>query len=77
MMALLTFAQDIIITSDAQKIEAKIMEVSKAEIKYKEWDNLEGPLFVMATSEISSVIYSNEKVGHYTGCFACDAGREC
>lgn len=65
MMALLTFAQDIIITSDAQKIEAKIMEVSKAEIKYKEWDNLEGPLFVMATSEISSVIYSNGKVVLY------------
>jgi hypothetical protein len=33
------FAQDIIVTIDAKKIEAKIIEVSKSEIKYKEQDN--------------------------------------
>lgn len=66
MVTLLTFAQDIIVTSDAQKIEAKITEVSKTEIKYKEWDNLDGPHFIIPTSEISSVIYSNGKVVLYS-----------
>lgn len=59
------YAQDIIITNDAQKIEAKILEVSKTEIKYKEMDNLEGPTFVLETKEISTVIYENGKVVLY------------
>ena len=59
------FAQDIIVTNDAQKIEAKILEVSKSEIRYKEQDNLDGPTFVLETNEISSIIYSNGKVVLY------------
>ena len=58
-------AQDIIVTTDAQKIEAKITEVSKSEIKYKEQNYLDGPTFVLATDEISSIIYSNGKVVLY------------
>ena len=57
-----TFAQDIIITSDSQKIEAKIVEVSKTEIKYKELDNLDGPMFVLPMEDIVSIIYANGKV---------------
>lgn len=59
------FAQDIILTTDAKKIEAKILEVSKTEIKYKELDNLDGPTFVLETTEIHSIIYSNGKVVLY------------
>ena len=65
MTSLLALAQDIIVTTDAKKIEAKILEVSKAEIKYKELDNLDGPTFIIEASEISSVIYSNGKVVLY------------
>ena len=59
------FAQDIIVTNDAKKIEAKILEVSKTEIKYKEADNLEGPTFVLGVEDINSIIYSNGKVALY------------
>ena len=59
------WAQDIIVTRDAQKIEAKILEVSKTEIKYKEKDNQNGPTFVLETKEIGSIIYSNGKVVVY------------
>lgn len=58
------FAQDIIVTTDA-KIEAQILEVSKSEIKYKEYDNLGGPTFIINTDEISSIIYKNGKVVLY------------
>lgn len=58
-------AQDVIITTDAQKIDAKIIEVSKTEIKYKEKDNPNGPTFVLETGEISSIIYANGKVVFY------------
>lgn len=63
--SILSFAQDIIVTTDAKKIEAKILEVSKNEIKYKEQDNLDGPTFILSTEEISSIIYSNGKVVLY------------
>ena len=58
-------AQDIIVTTDAKKIEAKILEVSKTEIKYKEQDDLEGPTFILEIKEINSIIYSNGKVVLY------------
>ena len=55
-------AQDIIITNDAKKIDAKIIEVSKKEIRYKEADNIDGPTFILEMSDINSIIYSNGKV---------------
>lgn len=66
MVALLTafnlFAADIIVTRDARRIEAKILEVSSTEIKYKEADNLEGPTFVLTSAEINTIIYNNGTV---------------
>ena len=59
------WAQDIIVTTDSKKIEAKILEVSDSEIKYKEKDYLDGPTFVMATDKISSLLYANGKVVLY------------
>ena len=56
------YSQDIIVTMDEKKIDAKILEVSKTEVRYKELDNLEGPVFVIATSDINTIIYSSGKV---------------
>lgn len=63
--ASLMFAQDIIITTDSRKIEAKILEVSKMEIKYKEYNDLEGPTFILPTTDINSIIYSSGKIEAY------------
>ena len=69
MVALLTafnlFASDIIVTRDARRIEAKILEVSSAEVKYKEIGNLEGPTFVLTSAEINTIIYENGTVKIY------------
>lgn len=56
------FAQDIIITRDAQRIESKIKEVSPTEIRYLFWDDQDGPVFVLPTSDIVTVIYQNGRV---------------
>lgn len=53
------FADDLIITKDSKSIKAKILEVSKSEIKYKDATNLEGPTFVLGADEIVSIIYEN------------------
>lgn len=58
-------AYDVILTTDANKIEAKITEVSKSEIKYKEKDNIDGPTFVLETTDIHSILYANGKVVLY------------
>lgn len=65
LLSLASYAQDIIVTTDAQKIEAKIIEVSKSAIRYKEPDNLDGPTFVLDTEDINTIIYSNGKVVLY------------
>ena len=61
-LSVISFAQDIIVTNDARKIEAKILEVSGTEVKYKETDNPEGPTFIISTNDINSIIYANGKV---------------
>ena len=55
-------AEDIIITNDAKKITAKIEEVTPTEIKYKKTNYLNGPSFVMPTSDILCVIFENDEV---------------
>ena len=55
-------AQDVIITREAKRIEAKIIEVSSTEIKYKEFSNQDGPTFVLNTTEINTIIYKNGSV---------------
>ncbi|MBR4218634.1 MAG: hypothetical protein IKR71_06270 [Bacteroidales bacterium] len=61
-ISVFSFAQDIIETIDAKRIEAKILEVSETEIKYKEIDNIEGPTFILSTNKIRSITYANGKV---------------
>ena len=62
LQSVLLMAADVIITNDSRKIDARILEVSKTEIKYKEVSNPDGPTFILSTDEISSVIYSNGTV---------------
>lgn len=65
MASMTLVAQDIIVTNDAKKIEAKILEVSTSEIRYKELDYLDGPIFILRADEINSIIYANGKVVCY------------
>ena len=55
-------AHDVIITHDAQRIDAVITEVSAVEVKYKQANFQNGPTFVLAIDDIATIIYSNGKV---------------
>ena len=63
--ALLMHAQDLIITKDAQQIRAKITEISKDAIRYLDFDNQEGPVFILETSDIVSIVFANGQVKVY------------
>lgn len=60
--SVLVCAQDIIITNDAKKIDAKVLEISETEIKYKEADDLEGPTYILGISKVLSIVLSSGKV---------------
>lgn len=55
----LSFAKDVIVTKQSEKIDAKIIEVSDEAIRYKKGGNLNGPTFVIKTKDISTVVYEN------------------
>lgn len=52
-------AQDIITTKDGSDIQARILEVTNSEVKYKRFSNLEGPTFTISKSDILIVRYEN------------------
>lgn len=53
------FSQDIIELKSGNKIEAKLLEITENTIRYKKYDNLEGPTYSTSLSEISSITYEN------------------
>ena len=60
-----TYSQDTIYTSHA-KILCRVNEVGIKEIKYKDWDNLEGSEIVIRKIDIQKIIFQNGSVV-YTG----------
>jgi len=58
-LALTTKAQDQLFKKDNSKLLVKITEVSPDEIKYKLFNNLNGPIYVVNKSEVSLLIYEN------------------
>lgn len=58
-------AQDIIVTKDAKRIEAKIQEVSSTEIKYKKFTYQDGPVFVLPIADVNSILFENGDVQVY------------
>jgi len=55
-------AQDLVILREGSVIEAKVMEISPTEIRYKRFDYLDGPTVIVPTSNVLSIRYENGKV---------------
>lgn len=55
-------AQDVIVTRDSKRIDAKVEEISETEVRYHRQDNPAGPVFVMPTSQIASIVFANGDV---------------
>ena len=59
-------AQDIIVKSDQTEIKVKVNEITETAIKYKKWDNMDGPLYNIAKTEVFMIIYANGKRENFT-----------
>ena len=56
------FAQDVIVTKDSKKIDAKVMEVNVNDVRYKKFDNPDGPSYALPKSDIVTIVYQNGRV---------------
>ena len=53
---------DLIIKTNSEKIEALIQEVSDTEVRYKKVNNPTGPVYIVKTADISTIIFANGEV---------------
>jgi hypothetical protein len=55
----LGYSQDVINGTNGEKIKAKVLEINSSEIKYKRFDNPDGPTYTILKSEVQSIQYPN------------------
>lgn len=53
------FSQDIIVFKTGDEIKAKILEITTDQIKYKKWDNVDGPTYSSTKAEVFMIKYLN------------------
>jgi hypothetical protein len=53
------FSQDVITKKTGEDIQSKVLEVGQTEVKYKKFDNQNGPIFTILKSEVLMVRYEN------------------
>jgi hypothetical protein len=54
-----SFAQDKIFFRDGLILEAKVIEVGIAEVRYRNWHNMDGPVYVRHKNDIEKIVYEN------------------
>lgn len=61
------FAQDILTKTNGDKVAVKVIEVSDTDIKFKMFDNQNGPLYSLSRTEVYSVHYINGTMDVFNG----------
>ncbi len=52
-------AQDLIVKTDATQVEARVLEISPEQIRYKRFSNPDGPTYVLPVSAVDYIRYAN------------------
>ena len=53
------YSQDLIIKKNGDNIKCKVIEISLTEVKYKKFENIDGPIYTLLSKEIESIKYEN------------------
>lgn len=61
-----TSAQDVIYRNNGKTIQSKIIEIGEDYVKYKEYDNQDGPLYNIDLARVKQIKYENGKVEKYS-----------
>jgi hypothetical protein len=54
-----TFSQDIIVLKNGDEIKSKVTEITTNELKYKKFENIDGPSYSIAKSDVFMIKYQN------------------
>jgi hypothetical protein len=60
------FSQDKIYRKNGKVVEAKIVEVSSSEVKYREYANPDGPIYVLEADRIKKIVFADGKTETFT-----------
>jgi hypothetical protein len=60
-------AQDIIIKKKGKDIKAKVLEITQTIIKYKRFDNLNGPIYIIPKIDVYTIRYKNGRTISFDG----------
>ncbi|GAB3814733.1 hypothetical protein GCM10028895_08110 [Pontibacter rugosus] len=52
-------AQDMIMKRSGEKVEAKVLEITPSEIKYKRFSNQEGPIYILPKADVTLIQYAD------------------
>ncbi|HLO91605.1 MAG TPA: hypothetical protein VK172_10620 [Lentimicrobium sp.] len=58
-LTITAFSQDIITTKRGDDIPSKVLEITSSEIKYKDPENMDGPVYVLDKTEVLMIRYEN------------------
>ncbi|MCD4788720.1 MAG: hypothetical protein K8R37_01875 [Bacteroidales bacterium] len=61
------FSQDKVILTNGNEIEAQVTEISKSEIRYKEYSNPDGPDYVIKKNKVNKIILKNGEEKIFAG----------
>ena len=53
------FCQDVMVLKNADEIKSKVIELTDLTIKYKKWENVNGPTYNISKSEVLFIRYEN------------------
>jgi hypothetical protein len=59
LMANFSFSQDIITTKTGEDIQAKVIDVTNDEVRYKKFDDQTGPIITISTLNLLIIRYEN------------------
>ena len=59
LLILMAYSQDKIYRNNGKVVEAKIIEIGSDEIKYKEFQNPDGPTYILETDKIKKIVFEN------------------
>jgi len=58
-------AQDVILKRNGETISAKVLEITETTLRYKNWDNMNGPDYLISKDLVKEVRYENGTVDFF------------
>ncbi len=64
--ATLSRSQDKIYRKNGKIVAAKVLEIGSAEIKYREFNDPDGPIYVLESDRVNKIVFENGRVEKFT-----------